>query len=381
VSEATRNVRIDLRRLDALMDLVGELVIARGQLQQLAALSGDAGLDETVGHASRLVGEMQDEIMRCRMVPVGQVFDRYPRMVRDAARSLGKDVEFTIEGQDSELDRSMLDEIGDPVVHLLRNAVDHGLELPDARAAAGKPRTGRLVLSVSRERSAVTIRVTDDGRGIDRVKVLAKARELGLVDRNVTRLTDDELVRLIARPGFTTAERVTSLSGRGVGIDVATTRVRALGGSVEIRSEEGHGTTVTLRLPLTLAIVRAMLARVGGETYAVPMTHVTETVELEAATVRTVRGREAIVLRDDVLPLQRLGPRLGLGASSAAQQQVVMVALGEKRAALVVDELAGQQEIVVKQFDPVRDGLPLFSGATILADGAPALILDVGSLL
>jgi two-component system, chemotaxis family, sensor kinase CheA len=237
------------------------------------------------------------------------------------------------------------------------------------------------VLSISRERSAVTIRVTDDGRGVDRGKVLAKARELGLVDRGVTRLTDEELVRLISRPGFTTTQRVTNLSGRGVGIDVVTTRVRAMGGSVEIRSEEGVGTTVTARLPLTLAIARAMLARVAGETYALPMTHVTETVELDAATVRTVRGREALVLRDDVLPLLRLRERLALAPSAAPSQQVVLVSLGEKRAAVVVDELAGQQDIVVKQFDPVRDGLPLFSGATILADGAPALIFDVGSLL
>jgi two-component system chemotaxis sensor kinase CheA len=194
-------------------------------------------------------------------------------------------------------------------------------------------------------------------------------------------VSDEELVRLISRPGFTTATRVTSLSGRGVGIDVVLTRVRSLGGSVEIRSVEGRGTTATVRLPLTLAIVRAMLARVAGETYAVPMTHVTETVELDAAAVRTVRGREAIVMRDDVLPLLRLRQRVALESAADATQQVVLLELGEKRAALVVDELAGQQEIVVKQFDPVRDGLPLFSGATILSDGAPALILDVGSLL
>ncbi|HUO52021.1 MAG TPA: chemotaxis protein CheA [Gemmatimonadaceae bacterium] len=380
-TEATRHVRIDLRRLDTLMDLVGELVIARGQLQQQAGAAGDQALDDTVGQASRLVGELQDEIMRCRMVPVAQVFDRFPRMVRDAARSLGKEVDFIVEGQESELDRSMLDEIGDPVVHLLRNAVDHGIELPAERERAGKPRAGRLVLSIARDRGAVTIQVSDDGRGVDRRKVLEKARELGLVERGATRLTDDELVRLIARPGFTTAERVTSLSGRGVGIDVVSTRVRALGGSVDIRSAEGQGTTVTARLPLTLAIVRAMLARAAGETYAVPMTHVTETVELEAAAVQTVRGREAIVLRDDVLPLVRLRERVGLPGSAAARQQVVLVSLGERRAALVVDELAGQQDIVVKQFDPVRGGLPLFSGATILPDGAPGLILDVGSLL
>ncbi len=378
---ATRHVRIELTRLDALMNLVGELVIARGQLQQLAGVTGDAALEETVAQGARLIGEMQDEIMRCRMVPVAQVFDRFPRLVRDAARALHKEVSFTVEGQESELDRSMLDEIGEPVMHLLRNAVDHGIEMPAEREAAGKPREGALKLSISRERSAVTIRVSDDGRGIDRARVLAKARTMGLVLSTVKSLPDEELVRLISRPGFSTAERVTDLSGRGVGIDVVLTRVRALGGSVEIRTVAGEGTTVTARLPLTLAIVRAMLARVGEETYAVPMTHVTETVELDAAGVRTVRGREAIVLRDDVLPVVRLRNRLSLAASSAPMQQVVIVEVGERHAALVVDELAGQQDIVVKQFDPVRGGMPLFSGATILSDGAPSLILDVGSLL
>jgi len=319
--------------------------------------------------------------MRCRMVPVQQVFDRFPRMVRDAARSLGKEVEFRVEGQESEIDRSMLEEIGDPVAHLLRNAIDHGLELPAERARAGKPRAGKITLSISRERSSVTLRVTDDGRGIDREKVLHKARDLGLVGRNVTTLADEEVVRLISRPGFTTSEKVTNLSGRGVGMDVVLTRVRSLGGAVEIRSTPGEGTVVTARLPLTLAILRAMLARVANETYAVPMTHVTETVELEPAAVRTVRGREAILHHEDVLPLLRLRQRVELGATAAPVQQVIVLELGEKRAALVVDELAGQEEIVVKQFDPVRGGLPLFSGATILSDGAPALILDVGSIL
>jgi len=223
--------------------------------------------------------------------------------------------------------------------------------------------------------------VTDDGRGIDREKVLHKARDLGLVGRNVTTLADEEVVRLISRPGFTTSEKVTNLSGRGVGMDVVLTRVRSLGGAVEIRSTPGEGTVVTARLPLTLAILRAMLARVANETYAVPMTHVTETVELEPAAVRTVRGREAILHHEDVLPLLRLRQRVELGATAAPVQQVIVLELGEKRAALVVDELAGQEEIVVKQFDPVRGGLPLFSGATILSDGAPALILDVGSIL
>jgi two-component system chemotaxis sensor kinase CheA len=376
-----RYVRIDLRRLDTLMNLVGELVIARGRLAQLTAPLGDQALDEVVAHASRLVSELQDEIMLSRMVPVGQVFDRFPRLVRDAARALGKEIAFTVEGTDIELDRSVLDEIGDPVVHLLRNAIDHGIEAPDARVAAGKPAVGSLRLSVSRERSAVTLRVIDDGRGIDRSRVLQRARELGLIDPGRTELSDDELVKLIARPGFTTAERVTDLSGRGVGIDVVMNRVRAMGGSVEIRTAAGQGTTVTVRLPLTLAIVRALIARVQDETYAVPMAHVNETVDLLPGALRRVHGREVLMLREDVIPLIRFRELVHLPPAETDQHHVIVFEVGEARAGLVVDELTGQQDIVVKQFDPARGAPALFSGATILADGAPALIVDVGSLL
>lgn len=382
-----RHVRIDLRRLDALMNLIGELVVTRGRLSQLANDSQDPALQDTVTQASRLIGDLRDEIMTSRMVPVWQVFDRFPRLVRDASRALGKRIEFTIEGKDIELDRSMLDEIGDPIVHLLRNAVDHGIEPPDARVAAGKPPAGRLQLSAVRDRSAVVIRVTDDGRGIDREKVLAKAKANGLIDAAKTELTDDELFRLVARPGFSTADRVTDLSGRGVGIDAVYTRVRSLGGAVDMRSIPGQGTTVTLRLPLTLAIVRALLAKVNDEIYAVPLTHVSETVELLPEVRRTLRGKEVIVLRDDVLPLLRLRELVGLppreddGTSVRHLEQVVVIDLADRRAGLVVDDLTGQQEIVVKQFDAVRDGLSIFGGATILGDGSPALIVDVSSLL
>jgi len=301
--------------------------------------------------------------------------------VRDAARALGKQIEFTIEGQEIELDRSMLDEIGDPVMHLLRNAVDHGIEPPEIRTAGGKPPWGQLTLSVARERSSVTIRVTDDGKGIDRVKVLQRAQADGLVESTRTELSDDELVRLIARPGFTTAERVTDLSGRGVGIDAVITRVRALGGAVDIRSTPGQGTAVTARMPVTLAIVRALLAGVDNETYAVPMAYVTETVELDPSAVRRIKGREVMMMRDDVLPLVRFRELVRLPAEERQYAQVVILESGDRRTGLVVDALTGQQDIVVKQFDAVRDSVPLFSGATILSDGAPALIVDVGSVL
>src|SRR5688572_5515719 len=380
-ARSSRNVRIDLRRLDALMNLIGELVITRGRLVQLAITRDDPALTDAVTEASRLVSDLQDQIMASRMVPVWQVFDRFPRLVRDSARALDKQIDFTIEGKEIELDRSMLDEIGDPVVHLLRNAIDHGFETASERVAAGKPPAGKLVLSAARERSSITIRVTDDGRGIDRDRVLARARKLGLVDAARTELSDDELIRLISRPGFSTAERVTDISGRGVGIDAVHNRIRSLGGSAEIRSIPGRGTTVTLRLPLTLAILRALLVRVDGDTFAVPMTHVNETVELEGAALKSVKGHEVLMLRDDVLPLVRFRSLLGLAADGARMPQVIVLEVGERRAGLVVDELAGQQDIVVKQFDAVRNAAALFSGATILGDGAPALIVDVGSLL
>jgi two-component system chemotaxis sensor kinase CheA len=305
--------------------------------------------------------------------------------VRDAAHALGKQVNFAVDGKEIELDRSMLDEIGDPVVHLLRNAVDHGLELPEQRLAAGKPATGELTLSAVRDRSAVLIRVSDDGRGLDRGKVLRRAMAAGLVDAGKQELSDDELMRLISRPGFSTAERVTDISGRGVGIDAVMARVRSLGGSVEMRSVPGEGTTVTVRLPLTLAIVRALLARAGEEVYALPLAHVSETVDVDPAMLRTVRGREVLVLRDEVLPLLRLRDVVQHPAGRApVDGQAVVIEAGGRSAALVVDDLAGQQEIVVKQFDGVRGadgGTGVFSGATILGDGAPALIVDVSSLL
>ncbi|HEY5218791.1 MAG TPA: chemotaxis protein CheA [Gemmatimonadaceae bacterium] len=380
-ARAARHVRIDLRRLDALMNLIGELVIARGRLQQIGAQLADPSLDETLAQASRLIADLRDEIVTSRMVPVWQVFDRFPRLVRDAARALGKQIEFAIEGKDIELDRSMLDEIGDPIVHLLRNAVDHGIEMPEERERAGKSAEGRLTLSTARDRSAVIIRVTDDGRGINRARVLEKAKAAGVVDAAKADLTDDELVRIVSRPGFSTADTVTDLSGRGVGVDAVFSRVRALGGSVDMKTQTGVGTTVTLRLPLTLAILRALLTRVDGELYAVPMTHVCETVELRPERLRSLRGREVMTLREDVLPLMRLRDIVGLPRREAeAREHVIVLDLADRKAGLVVDSLAGQQEIVVKQYDPVQSDVQAFSGATILGDGAPALILDVGSL-
>jgi two-component system chemotaxis sensor kinase CheA len=376
-----RYVRIDLRRLDALMNLMGELVIARGRLDQSVAGHDDLILQDAAGAVSRLIGEMQSGILSSRMVPVWQVFDRFPRVVRDAARSLGKELDFVVEGREIELDRALLDQIGDPLVHLLRNAIDHGVEDPAERARLGKERTGKLTLSAARDRSSVVIRVTDDGRGIDRARLLARGQAEGMLDASRTEQSDEDLLRIIARPGFSTAERVTTLSGRGVGVDAVVSRVRSIGGSVELRTALGKGTSITIRLPVTLAIIQALLARVGDETYALPLTHVRETLQLTASVVRRVRGTDVLVLRDEVLPLLNLRQIVELPIRDPEGSQVVVLEVADRRAGLVVDQLRGQQEIVVKPIDSARGAASCFSGATILGDGVPALILEATSLL
>jgi two-component system, chemotaxis family, sensor kinase CheA len=380
-SPLQRYVRIDLRRLDALMNLMGELVIARGRLDETVAPHPDPALQDAVESVSRLIGEMQSGILSSRMVPVWQVFDRFPRVVRDAARSLGKELDFTIEGREIELDRALLDQIGDPLVHLLRNAIDHGIESPDVRVQAGKPRAGSLTLAAARDRSSVVIRVTDDGKGIDRERMLRRGQAEGMLDPAREELSDEDLLKMIARPGFSTAERVTALSGRGVGVDAVVSRTRSIGGSVELRTTLGKGTSITIRLPVTLAIIQALLARVGEETYALPLTHVRETLRLTPAVVRRVRGTDVLVLRDEVLPLLSLRRIVELPVRDAEGSQVVVLEVADRRAGLVVDQLRGQQEIVVKPIDGARGAASCFSGATILGDGVPALILEAASLL
>jgi two-component system chemotaxis sensor kinase CheA len=378
----TRHIRVDLRRLDVLMDLIGELVTARGRLNELAAQWRDPAIDDVAIQISRLSADLQAEIIQARMTPVWQVFDRFPRLVRDLARQLGKPVAFRVEGKEIELDRAILDELGDPLVHLLRNAVDHGIEAPAERRKKGKKIEGEVVLTAVRERSSVAISIADDGRGIDRGRVLEKAKREGLVDARAEALSDDQLLRVLARAGFSTAETVTSVSGRGVGIDVALTKIRALGGSIEIRTELGKGTTFVLRLPVTLAIVRALIAAVGPERYALPLTYVAETVEFGAVAMTTMEGREAMVLRERVVPLVHLRRLLGVsGEAPPMRRPVIVLELGDRRAGVVVDGMLGQQEIVVKGFEAPQGTLPVFSGATIMGDGVPALILDAAGLL
>jgi two-component system, chemotaxis family, sensor kinase CheA len=366
------------------MDLIGELVTARGRLNELAAAAHDPAIDDVAVQISRLSADLQAEIIQARMTPVWQVFDRFPRLVRDVSRQLGKQVTFRVEGKEIELDRAILDELGDPLVHLLRNAVDHGIESPAERKRHHKKPDGEIVLAAVRERSSVAISISDDGRGIDRSKILNKAKREGVVGPHIEALSDDQLLRVLARPGFSTADAVTSVSGRGVGIDVAMTRIRALGGSIEIRTEPGKGTTFVLRLPVTLAIVRALIAAVGVERYALPLTYVAETVEFGTVPLTSMEGRDAIVLRDRVVPLVDLRKLLGTNGGAPSpppRRPVIVLEMGERRSGIVVDGMLSQQEIVVKAFDAPQGTLPVFSGATIMGDGVPALILDAAGLV
>lgn len=377
-----RQIRIDLRRLDALMNQVGELVVAKGRLAELAEAGDSPDLKAVAARIGRVVADLHGEVVQARMTPVWQVFDRFPRVVRDLARQLGRRVRFEVEGEETQLDRAILDDIGEPLIHLLRNAVDHGIERPAARKKVGKPEEGLIRISATSDRTTVLIRVSDDGKGIDRTKLVPDAIKAALVPAGATELTDDVLLRLLGRPGYSTAEKVTDVSGRGMGMDAVMSRVRTLGGSVDVETEPGRGSTFTLRLPMTLAIVRALLARVGDERYAIPLAGIAETVEFHPDRVAALEGREAYVLRDTLVPTVRLRERLGVtGARPAGRVPAVIVEVGDRRAALVVDALVGQQEIVVEPFDAPKGTLPVFSGATILGDGAPALIVDPAALV
>lgn len=377
----TRHVRVDLKHFDNLMDLIGELVTARSRLVELAAERADPELEDVALRMTHLSSALQKEIIETRMTPVWHVFDRFPRLVRDVGRQLGKRVTLHVEGKGIELDRAVLDEIGDPLVHLLRNAIDHGIEKPEEREGAGKPPEGRIELSASRDRSTVVIRVKDDGRGIDRDRILEEAKQRGFVDSETDTLTDELLIAVLSRPGFSTAKEVSETSGRGVGLDVVATQLLALGGSLDIQSEPGQGSTFTLRLPPTLAIMPALLAGVGEERYALPLTHVDETLDFESTVIADLDGKEAMVLREQVLPVVHLRNVIGVDGDVSRRRPVIILEIGDRRGGLVVDQLLGQREIVVKGFDAPEGTLPIFSGATILGDGQPVLILDAARLV
>jgi two-component system chemotaxis sensor kinase CheA len=380
--KAAAHIRVRASRLDALMNLVGEIEIARRRIEREIHRVSDDDLNSAFDGASRLLDELREQVIGARMVPVGQVFDRFPRLVRETARTLDKEIDFTLDGADIELDRSILDRIGDPVMHLLRNALDHGIESAAEREIEGKSPRGRLTLSAQREAGYVLIRVADDGRGIDRDRVLSRAREAGIVAWATTSLDDTELLRVLAHPGFSTAAHVTSVSGRGVGLDVVDAAVRMLGGAIEIKTVGGRGTAITLRLPLSIAIVRALVARVGEELFAIPFTHVIETLEIEPP-LSALRGGawDETEIGGQATSVIMLRTMFGLPPRISEQVLGISILARGRRAALVVDGFVGQQDIVVKRFDLPRGGVSMFAGATVLGDGSPALILDVNSLI
>ena len=379
----SQTVRVDIGRLDKLMNLVGELVIGRARIERLVQEAHLREFDDPLSQLGRISSDIQELVTKLRMVPVSFIFDRFPRLIRDISKSLGKEVQLVLEGQETELDRTVIDEIGDPMVHLIRNSLDHGIEEPSERIAAGKPEIGTLKISAYQEGSGVIIEVQDDGKGIDVEKVKKKAVEKGIITLEESQtISDEEAVKIIFLPGFSLASQITDLSGRGVGMDAVKTKVEALGGQFDVSSKIGVGTRVFVRLPLTLAIVLALLVKVGPEIYAMPLENVEETILVKKENTRTLNGAPATLLRGEVLPLWGLASSLGTPRDSIDRDEypVVVVKAGRNRIGYIVDELIGQQEIVIKSLGRFLLKIKGIAGATILGDGNVALILDMSSL-
>src|SRR6476659_10217203 len=382
-SVAETNLRVDVQMLDNLMTLVGELVLTRNHIMQLTAGSThDAPLLSAAQHLNGITAELQDGVMRTRLQPIHTAWARFPRVVRDLAMALGKQVRVRTEGDDTELDRSIIEAIKDPLMHLVRNAVDHGIEDPAEREAAGKPVEGTIVIRASHEGGQVTIEMQDDGRGIDVEKVRARGAERGLIDATTAKtLSARDTIELIFQPGFSTADKVTNLSGRGVGMDVVKTNVGRIGGNVEVVTEPGVGTTYTLKIPLTLAIIPALLATSGGERYAIPQINLVELVRATPEQIENVHGAPVYRLRDTLLPLVSLASELGGDSTGeradAASHPIVVLQADDRRFGLIVDGVSDSAEIVVKPLGVSLKGVDTFAGATILGDGRVGLILDV----
>jgi two-component system chemotaxis sensor kinase CheA len=380
-SKALHSVRIDIDRLDTIMNLVGELVISRGRLFEISHRSKLQDMNETMTMLDRSITDLQNEVMRMRMLPVDNVFNRFPRIVRDLANKEGKQIELIIEGQDTELDRTVLDEISDPLNHLIRNAVDHGIEKPADRVAAGKPACGTVRLTARRERSNVIIEIRDDGKGIDAAKVKSKALERGIIsEAQAAAMTDEEAVMLIFKSGLSTAEKVTEVSGRGVGMDIVRTKVENLGGLVRIETQPGKGSKTILKLPPTIAIIQALLINVSNEKYAVSITNVVETVYITEGDIKTIGGQEAIVIRDSILPLHRLHNVFGLPIGETSKFTAIVVEKAEQKVALLVDSIESQQEIFVKPLSGLLQNVRGLEGVTIMGNGRVVPILDVSTL-
>jgi two-component system chemotaxis sensor kinase CheA len=379
-------VRVDFAKLDHLLNLVGELIVHRTKLNELARQVADAApaagpeLLEAVRQVAGISTQLQESIMDVRMLPIRHVFERFPRLVRDLARQQGKQVELVLQGEDTRVDKAVIDEIGEPLVHLIRNAVDHGLEPPAVRVARGKPATGTLLLSAAQESSQVVITLVDDGSGIDAAGVRRRAVERGIV-REDEALSDREAIQLIFTEGFSTARTVTDVSGRGVGLDVVVQSMERLNGLIEAETIPGAGTKFTLQLPLTLAIITVLMVEVGGALYALPSGAVVESLRFPRSEATRINGRDTLRVRDRLVPLLHLAELFGVEAPGGDETYAVIVGRGEKRLGLTVDRLRGQQDVVIKPLDPVvAEAVVGIAGATILGDGRVVLILDVASL-
>jgi two-component system chemotaxis sensor kinase CheA len=389
-----KTIRTSVERLDNLMNLVGELITDRNRLFQLRSefenrYRGDEQVDvltETITHVGRITDQLQAEVMGIRMLPIANVFNKFPRLVRDLARKAGKQVELIIQGKETELDRSVIEEINDPLIHLLRNAVDHGIETPEERLMAGKPPVGIIKLSAYHEQGRIIITLEDDGRGIDPQKIRATAIKKGLLtEAEASALTDEEAIDLIFKPGFSTASQVTDVSGRGVGMDIVRTNIERLNGNVLVETKPGFGTQFQIILPLTLAIVPTLLVRANGAIYAIPIVMVSETLRIKISDIQTINARPVIMLRDHVLPVAHLTDLFSTkqstnGRNSFGQEYVVVVRSGKSQLGLIVDALIGEQEVVVKSLSQMIGDVPGISSAAILGDGQVTLILEVQGL-
>jgi len=378
VKKAHQSVRVDLERIDNLMNMVSELVIYRTRLEQIVVSHKSPELNETLEQVGRTTSDLQDLVMKIRMLPLDTVFNRFPRMIRDVSVELNKEINFVIEGADTELDRTVIDEIGEPLIHLLRNAADHGIESAERRIAQGKSPVGTVKLVAYQEGTKALIKVIDDGAGINVDRVKAKAEQKGI---NTDGMSDNDIRNLIFAQGFSTNEVVTDISGRGVGMDVVKTKIAALGGTVDLYSEEGKGSSFVIKLPLTLQIIQALLVKVGEETLAISLGFIDRVIDYKEENIKRSNGKEVIIYREEVIPLVRLNETLEIEASKTDKKFVIIVNVGDKTIGLLVDSLLGQQEIVIKPLGKTLKSLDQYIGATILGNGLVTLILDVGALL
>ena len=378
-------VRVDTKRLDDIMNMVGELVLVRNRLKRLGEEIADEAMTKAVSNLDVVTSDLQSAVMQTRMQPIKKVFGRFPRVVRDLARSLKKEVNLILKGEDTDLDKNLVEALSDPLVHLVRNAVDHGIESPDRREAAGKPRVGRVILAAEQEGDHILLSIDDDGGGMDPVLLRQKAVEKGLMEAEAAeRLSDTEAFNLIFAPGFSTKTEISDVSGRGVGMDVVKTKITQLNGTLSIDSELGRGSRIIIKVPLTLAIMPTLMVMLGEQAFAFPLVSVVEIFHLDLTTTNIVDGQECIVVRDNVFPLFHVKRWLVKGAYAEPYSDsghVVIVAVGTKRVGLVVDQLVGQEEVVIKPLGRMLHGTPGMAGATITGDGRIALILDIPSLL